>query len=67
MLPTFKAKFLADGTTAFQCVQTGVRYIIAQAGQDCGAFREGKLMLTGERFACVNAIESDARWAVRHA
>lgn len=63
--PTFSARFLRDGSTAFRCIQTGVRYIIANAGRDCGAFREGELIRTGERAMCVDAIESDARWAIR--
>lgn len=65
MKPTFSAKFLRDGSTAFQCKETGVRYIVTGAGRDYGAFREGRLIFTGPRNACVNAVESDAKWGVR--
>lgn len=61
---TFIGKFLRDGSTAYQCIETGVRYIIATVGADCGLYREGRLIFTGPRLACVNAIETEAK---RHA
>lgn len=63
--PTFSAKFLIDGSTAIRCKQTDVRYIIAQAGADHAAYREGQLIRTGPRAVCVDAVESDARWGMR--
>jgi hypothetical protein len=68
--PTFLARFLHDGATALQCRETGVRYIIAShhpQHDDCGAYREGELIRTGPRAAVINAVESDARWALRNA
>lgn len=65
MKPTFTAKFLRDGSTAFKCNETDVRYIIAAAGADHAAYREGQLIRTGERKICVDAVESDARWGMR--
>lgn len=72
--PTFTAKFLSDGSTALKCRQTGTRYIVAEhrhtgyfAGHnECGAYRNGKLIMTGPRAAAINAVESDARWALRN-
>lgn len=64
-IPTFRAKFLRDGTTALHCRQTDVRYIIAQAGVDHAAYRNGELIRTGSRMACVDAVESDAKWGMR--
>lgn len=68
--PTFLARFLRDGSTALQCRQTGDRFIVAPfVGRphrdDCGAYHEGRLILTGPRVACVNAVESAARWMIR--
>jgi hypothetical protein len=65
MQPSFRAKFLPNGDTALQCKQTGTRYIIAQAGSDHAAYREGTLIRTGPRAVVVDAVESDARWEVR--
>lgn len=65
MKATFSAKFLRDGSTAFRCNETGTRYIVANAGRDFAAYREGQLIRTGDRKTCVDAIECDARWAVR--
>jgi hypothetical protein len=69
--PTFIARFLHDGATALKCHQTGTRYIVAEhrAGplrDECGAYREGKLIMTGPRAAAINAVESDARWQLRN-
>lgn len=66
MKPTFSAKFLPDNSTAFRCIQTGVRYIVTAAGKDFAAYREGELMRVGERKIVVNAVESDARWGMRN-
>lgn len=65
MKPTFTAKFLADSSTAFRCLQTGVRYIVASAGREFATYREGQLIRTGARDVCVDAIESDAKWGLR--
>lgn len=72
--PTFLARFLTDGSTALQCRETGERYIVdfANGGRpafdpDCGAYRNGQLIFIGSRAAAVNAVESDARWAIRNA
>lgn len=65
--PTFTACFLGVGATALKCRQTGVRYIISIIHRnECGAYREGKLIFTGPRAAAINAIESDARWHLRN-
>jgi hypothetical protein len=61
---SFSAKFLRDGSTAYRNNDSGVRYIIASCGADCGLYREGRLIFTGPRAACVNAIESEGK---RHA
>lgn len=63
--PIFKARFLTDGSTALHCKQTNVRYIIAKAGADHATYREGQLIRTGSRGECIDAVESDARWALR--
>jgi hypothetical protein len=65
MKPTFTAKFLSDGATAFRCIQTGVRYIVTSAGREFAAYREGQLMRTGKRHIVVDAIELDAKWGLR--
>lgn len=69
--PSFLARYLRDGSTAFQCRQTGERYIISPIGatlryDDCAAYRNGEMIFTGPRIAAVNAVESDARWAMRN-
>lgn len=64
MKPTFRAKFLRDGSTFLHCRQTDVRYIIAEAGRDFAAYRNGQLIRTGDRATCVDAVESDARWGL---
>lgn len=67
--PTFLARYLRDGSLALQCRHSGTRYLIASVARphhdDCGAYREGQLIFTGPRIAAVNAVESDARWAMR--
>ncbi len=67
--PTFLSRFLRDGSTALQCRQTGERFIISPRldprHDDCAAYREGRMILTGPRAACVNAVESAARWSIR--
>lgn len=67
--PTFTARYLADGSTAFRCRQTGERYIVGQIPHGhCYAYRNGELMIaSGNRATVINAIESDARWAIRRA
>lgn len=57
---TFIGKSLHNAT-AYRCVETGVRYIIASVGSDSGVYRKGKLIFTGPRVACVNAVETDAK------
>jgi hypothetical protein len=64
MNPTFKARFL-ENATAFQCNETGARYIVAQAGADHCTYREGRMLRTGDRKTCVDAVESDAKWGMR--
>jgi len=64
MTPTFSVKEI-NGATAFRCKQTGVRYIVAKAGQGHAAYREGQLIRTGNRATVVDAVESDAKWGVR--
>jgi hypothetical protein len=62
--PSFTSKFLTDGSTAFQCKETGVRYIVARAGNDFAAYRNGQLIRTGDRATVVDAVESDAKWGL---
>jgi hypothetical protein len=57
----FQGKFLADGSTFYRNVQTGIRYIIAQWRNESCLYREGQLIAIGERAHCVNIIEVDAR------
>ena len=63
--PTFRAAFLPDGSTALRCKQTGTKYLVAHAGHDYAAYREGTLIRTGDRKTVVDAVESDAKWALR--
>lgn len=69
MKPTFLARYLRDGALALQCRQTGTRYIVAAISRphhdDCAAYREGQMIRTGPRAACVDAVESDSRWSIR--
>lgn len=70
--PTFIARYLSDTGLFLQCRQTGHRYIIASIASrprhdDCAAYREGQMIRTGPRAACVDAVESDARWGMRNA
>lgn len=69
--PLFLARFLRDGSTALQCRQSGTRYIIAAhraspRHDDCGCYREGRLIAVGPRAAMINAVESDARWGLHN-
>lgn len=64
-IPTFRIKDLSDGSRLFHCKQTDVRYIIAQAGTDFAAYRNGELIRTGPRPIVIDAVESDARWGMR--
>lgn len=65
MKPTFRMKSLRDGSTLFHCKQTDVRYIVAAAGRDFAAYRNGELIRTGDRATVVDAVESDANWGLR--
>jgi len=64
-MPTFQAKFLRDGTTALRCRETNVHYIVACAGRDHIAYREGQIIRIGDRATVVDAVESDAKWGMR--
>lgn len=71
MQPTFLARYLRDGSTAFQCRETGGRYIVAPIGRtsrhdECATYRNGQMIHTGNRSSAINAVESDARWSMRN-